>query len=192
MMRNFLVLASSLLPVLVTTSGIALASPTAGSTFDPLAFQKQWRQVSCPAINHAENKTVDLQLRMLHRSYAHPASTLTYILARQTISISTRARTEPSCSCMVGRVCGQAGNIRSKNSACVVQARDLTFWAIFSRGFAGRLPFDRPQYSGFWSINTSGGCPILWLNPRCGWGHDVHLRTCRCFPSRRDRVSHLF
>ena len=60
-MRRLILLASSLLPVL------ALASPLEEArrsdlTFDPSAFSFQ--QATCPGINRAENKTVDLHLRM--------------------------------------------------------------------------------------------------------------------------------
>ena len=60
LMRHLFLLASSLLSVLTLASLVARGSD---STFDPLAFPLQ--QVTCPGINRAENKTVDLYLRML-------------------------------------------------------------------------------------------------------------------------------
>jgi hypothetical protein len=60
-MRHFLLLASSLLPIL------ASSARGAEPVFDPYAFEQQ--VAICPGINRAENKTVDLNLGMLSESH---------------------------------------------------------------------------------------------------------------------------
>jgi hypothetical protein len=59
--------------VLVAYSRLTLASAEPVSArdaaFDPLAFRQHWQVATCPGINRAENKTVDLQLRMLPRPH---------------------------------------------------------------------------------------------------------------------------
>ena len=57
---------------------------------------------------------------------------------------------------------------------------------------ADGLPFDRPQHSGVWRINTTRGRPVLWFIPRLGWGRTVYLGARRCFTNHRDRASHHF
>ena len=69
-MRCLILLASSLLPVLTLASPLA-ETRRSDLTFDPSAFPL--RQATCPGINRAENKTVDLQLRMLPTTaFPHP------------------------------------------------------------------------------------------------------------------------
>lgn len=75
-MRHFILLASSLLPVLTLASPASRGSDS-NSTFDPLAFPLQ--QATCPGINRAENnKTVDLQLRMLPHNRVFPSIKLIF------------------------------------------------------------------------------------------------------------------
>ncbi|KAI0002915.1 alpha/beta-hydrolase [Russula compacta] len=62
-MHNLRLFASSLLLVLVTNCGLTLASLARDLAFDPLAFNQYWKVASCPGINRAENKTVDLRLQ---------------------------------------------------------------------------------------------------------------------------------
>jgi hypothetical protein len=57
-MRYPLLFASSLLPILASGAEFA---------FNPYAFQQQ--VATCPGINRADNKTVDLHLRMLLQSH---------------------------------------------------------------------------------------------------------------------------
>ena len=63
-MQLLLFLASALLPILIANSGLTLASSATGSTFNPLAYRQYWKAANCPSVNRAENKTVDLKLRM--------------------------------------------------------------------------------------------------------------------------------
>jgi hypothetical protein len=84
-MRNPLLLASSLLLILLINSGLTLASSAADSAFDPLAFHHQ--VANCPGINRAENKTVNLKLRMLPQSRTYSGSALNLILAWQNMLI---------------------------------------------------------------------------------------------------------
>jgi len=75
-MQFLLFLASALLPVLIANSGLALASSVTGSTFNPLAYRQYWKVANCPGVNRAENKTVDLKLRMFPQP--HPIRILIY------------------------------------------------------------------------------------------------------------------
>jgi hypothetical protein len=69
-MRNLLLFTGGLLPILGADSVLAssqAARHKRDSAFDPLAFHQQ--VVTCPGINRAQNKTIDLQLRTLPKSH---------------------------------------------------------------------------------------------------------------------------
>jgi len=103
------------------------------------------------------------------------------------MSISTRTRSVRSCSCTAGRVSGQVGSIKSRNSEWVVLY--FSTFRHFVMQLTEGLPFDRPQHPWVRAINASGGRPVLWLIPRLGWGRTVYLGARRCFANHRDRAS---
>jgi hypothetical protein len=63
LMRNLLIFASSLLPVIAYSA----RGTESESAFNPYAFHQQ--VATCPGFNRAENKTVDLHLRTLPQSH---------------------------------------------------------------------------------------------------------------------------
>ena len=81
MMRNLHFFASSLLLILVIDSSLTLASSAADPAFDPLASHQPWQVANCPGVNRAENKTVNLELRMLPQSHTCSGAALNLVLA---------------------------------------------------------------------------------------------------------------
>src|SRR6267142_208281 len=164
-MRNLLFLASSLLLILFINSGLTLASSAADSAFDPLAFRQHWQVANCPGVNRAENKTVDLKLRMPPQSHRCSGASPNLFLVWQTMLISTRTRNVRSCSCMAGRVSGQAGNIRFESSAYVMLP--VARFAILSCGFQRDYRLIVPDIRGFGAstdpgdVQSSGSMPDL-------------------------------
>ena len=96
-----------------------------------------------------------------------------------------------SCSCMVGRLSGPAGNFRFKSLRCDIPFSFARGCAIFSPLFAERSSCNRPQCSWLCWINAARGCPILWHTLRRGWGHVVYLGACQCCSSSRDWASRI-
>ena len=90
---------------------------------------------------------------------------------------------------MAGRVSGPAGNIRYKNSGCVMLSAQRIDICICSLRFVEGLPFDRPQYPWLWCINASRGYPVLWLIPRFSWGRDVYPGARQSLASNCDWAS---
>ena len=166
-MCSLLFLASSLLLILFINPGLTLASSAADSAFDPLAFHQHWKVANCPGVNRAENRTVDLKLRMPPQSHTCSGAAPNLILVWQTMLISTRTRSIRSCSCMAGRVSGQPGNIRSESSACVLLP--VAQFAIFSCGFGFQRDYRLivPDIRGFGAsthpgdVQSSGSMPDL-------------------------------
>jgi hypothetical protein len=164
-MRNLHFLASSLLLILFMNSGLTLASSAADPAFDPLAFRRYWQVANCPGVNRAENKTVDLELRMPPQSHTYSGAAPNLFLVWQTMLISTRTRNVRSCSCMGGRVSGQAGNIRYKSLAYVMLP--VARFAILSCGFQKDYRLIVPDIRGFGpsthpgDVQSSGSMPDL-------------------------------